>query len=31
MVEIMADHDFLCLTFELEQGEIVGLVENVDS
>ncbi|KAK7358194.1 hypothetical protein VNO77_00119 [Canavalia gladiata] len=30
MVGIKANRDFLCLSFELEQGETLGLVANVD-
>ncbi|KAK7292070.1 hypothetical protein RIF29_07735 [Crotalaria pallida] len=30
MVGIKASRDFLCLSFELEQGETLGLVANVD-
>ncbi|KAK3043145.1 hypothetical protein RJ639_000034 [Escallonia herrerae] len=30
MVGIKASHDFLCLSFELEQGETLGLVAHVD-
>lgn len=30
MVGIKANRDFLCLCFELEQGETLGLVANVD-
>jgi len=30
MVGIKANRDFLCLSFELEQGETLGLVASVD-
>ena len=30
MVGIKANRDFLCLSFELEQGEMLGLVAHVD-